>query len=103
MRHQPTEVEDGFWQILRHRRLDGHKFRRQHPIGHYIVDFVCLSSRLIVELDGTQHAENAYDAARDAYLRSQGFRMMRVWNSDVLFRQDSVLEAIWATLQEPSP
>ncbi|WP_299742705.1 endonuclease domain-containing protein [Devosia sp.] len=103
MRHKPTEAEDRFWQILRHRRLDGHKFRRQHPVGNYILDFVCLSSHLIVELDGSQHADNAYDVARDTYLRAQGFRLLRFWNNDILARPEHILEAVWAALQEPMP
>ena len=99
MRHKPTEAEDRFWQILRHRRLDGHKFRRQHPVGNYILDFVCLSSHLIVELDGSQHADNAaYDVKRDNFLRANGFRVLRFWNADVLHRTESVLDTIFEAL-----
>jgi len=90
MRRAATEAEDRLWQELRSRRLDGIKFRRQYPIGHAIADLVCLKSRLIVEIDGTQHAENAYDGKRDADLRARGFRVLRFWNDDVLRDLNSV-------------
>ena len=77
MRHGPTEAERKLWHLLRDRRFSGFKFRRQVQIGRYIVDFVCPAKRLIVEVDGGQHAENAYDAARDAWLMAEGFRIRR--------------------------
>ena len=74
LRNNPTEVEKVLWRHLRMWQLDGYKFRRQQPIGNYIVDFVCLESRLIVELDGGQHMEQSdYDSDRDNWLRAQGF------------------------------
>ena len=84
---------------LRRRQLGGFKFRRQHPIGRYICDFVCLEAAVIVELDGSQHVTDApYDANRDAFLRSTGFRVLRFWNGDVLSRTDSVVETIFEAL-----
>jgi very-short-patch-repair endonuclease len=96
MRHGPTEAEDRLWHELRSRRLDGIKFRRQYPIGNAIGDFVCLKARLVVEIDGTQHAESAADARRDAALRARGFRVLRFWNDDVLRELNSVCDTIIA-------
>lgn len=102
-----TDAERRLWQALRGRRLGGLKFRRQVPLGRYIVDFVCLQRGLVIELDGGQHAEQVgYDRLRDAWLRSQGFVVLRFWNHDVLRQTDAVLERIrlWLEEQErPSP
>ncbi len=102
-----TEAEQRLWRELRGRRFEGLKFRRQKPLGHYIVDFVCLERSLVVELDGGQHAEQVvYDRQRDAWLNSQGFVVLRFWNHDVLQQTDTVLERIrlWLEEQErPSP
>jgi len=77
------------------RQMHGHKFRRQFPVGSYIVDFVCLEARLIVEVDGGQHADEAYgDVKRDAWLKAQNFRVLRYWNNQVLNGLDGVLEDI---------
>jgi very-short-patch-repair endonuclease len=104
MRSNPTEAEHRLWQILRAKRFAGYKFRRQLPIDFYIVDFICLSERLIIELDGSQHADSAHDAKRDAYLRSQGFRIIRVWNNDLFTNEEGVGELIAsALLAAPSP
>jgi very-short-patch-repair endonuclease len=84
MRRDPTEAERRMWRILRDRRLGSLKFRRQEPIGPYIVDFVCFERKLIIELDGSQHAENAHDAQRDTWFTSRGFTVLRFWNSEVL-------------------
>jgi very-short-patch-repair endonuclease len=100
MRSTPTEAERRLWLLVRDRRLAAYKFRRQVPIGRYIVDMLCAKSRLIVELDGSQHAENAYDAGRDAWLAAQGFRVLRVWNGDLLAHPDGIVELIWSKLQE---
>jgi very-short-patch-repair endonuclease len=94
MRHEPTEAEQVMWRLLRSRRFEGLKFRRQVPIGRYIADFVCLSPRLIIECDGGQHADNAYDAARDAWFEVQGFRVMRFWNDAVVSETDGVAEML---------
>ncbi len=81
MRHKPVTMEKLFWSEVRNRKLGGYKFKRQFPIGHYIVDFVCAEHKLIVELDGPFHASRAeYDAARDAFLEAQGFRVLRFPN-----------------------
>jgi very-short-patch-repair endonuclease len=74
MRHEPTEAERKLWQILRRRSLGAFEFRRQEKLGHFIVDFVCFERGLIVELDGSQHADNSYDRPRDTWLRSRGFQ-----------------------------
>ena len=87
------------WRVLRAKRLEGWKFRRQVKIDHYIVDFICFERCLIVEADGSQHAENAYDQARDAYLDVQGFRVLRFWNNDVLANPEGTLTAILAALE----
>jgi very-short-patch-repair endonuclease len=100
MRSAPTDAERRLWSLLRDRRLSEHKFRRQFPIGPYIVDFVCLDARLIVEADGSQHAENTYDESRDNYLRQQGFRILRIWNNDILTRPDSVLDHVWRSINQ---
>lgn len=85
LRRNPTDTERLLWQKLRYWQVDGCKFRRQQPVGPYIVDFVCLEKRLIVELVGGQHAERAnYDGDRDAWLRDQGFVVLRFWNNDVM-------------------
>jgi very-short-patch-repair endonuclease len=84
MRRQPTEAEAALWRILRNRRLSMLKFRRQAPIPPYIADFVCFEHRLIVEADGSQHAENIRDKKRDAFLDAHGFTVLRFWNSDIL-------------------
>jgi very-short-patch-repair endonuclease len=103
MRREPTEAEHALWLLLRNWRLAAYKFRRPVPIDHFIADFVCFTARLIVEADGSQHADNAYDWARDTYLKAQGFRLLRLWNNDILARPEQVLEAVWAALQEPTP
>ena len=96
MRGAPTEAEQRLWRLLRDRRLSGLKFRRQVPIGPYVVDFLCVGARLIVEADGSQHAENRRDAARDAYLASEGWTVLRFWNHEVLRNRNNVLETILA-------
>ncbi|OGB90346.1 MAG: hypothetical protein A3H39_09345 [candidate division NC10 bacterium RIFCSPLOWO2_02_FULL_66_22] len=95
LRKNPTEAERSLWKHLRLRQLEGEKLRRQQPLGRYVVDFVCLEKRLIVELDGGQHAEQvASDAERTAWLESQGFRVVRFWNHHVLNDIEAVKEAI---------
>ncbi|TAJ98074.1 MAG: endonuclease domain-containing protein [Reyranella sp.] len=102
LRNNATEPERVLWNRLRRRQLAGLKFRRQHEIGRYICDFVCLEASMIVELDGSQHVTDApYDANRDAFLRSAGFRVLRFWNGDVLSQTDSVVETIYEALYRP--
>ena len=84
MRGAPTDAELRLWRLLRDRRLSGFKFRRQVPVGPYIVDFLCVGAKLIVEADGSQHAESLRDTIRDAYLESQGWKVLRFWNNEVL-------------------
>ena len=102
MRSAPTEAEHRLWQILRAKRLSGYKFKRQLPIDSYIVDFACLRQRLIVEADGGQHG-GGYDDRRDAYLRNQGFRLLRFWNNDIFNNEEGVLLTILDALAPPLP
>ena len=90
-----TDAEQALWRHLRERQLDGYRFRRQVPIGRYIVDFVCLEKRLIVEVDGGQHAINQDDdKIRDTWLEKEGYRVLRFWNNDVLSNRNGVLQRI---------
>ncbi|RAZ90137.1 hypothetical protein DPM33_15015 [Mesorhizobium hawassense] len=102
MRSEPTEAEDRLWQELRGRRLDKIKFRRQVPIGRFVADFVCAEARLIVEIDGSQHAESRRDQERDAELKASGFRVLRFWNDDVLRELDAVCDTIIAFVRDVS-
>ena len=102
MRHAPRDAEHRLWQILRARRLSSFKFRRQMPIASFIVDFVCLGRRLIVEADGGQHGEDV-DAGRDFYLKTQGFRVLRFWNNDIFTNEEGVIERILEALEAPLP
>jgi len=103
LRKSMTDAERKLWRGLRMRQLHGHKFRRQFPIGAYIVDFVCLDARLIIEVDGGQHADDEYgDADRDAWLRLQNFRVLRYWNNQVLNELDAVLQDIARSLGDVS-
>jgi very-short-patch-repair endonuclease len=103
MRAAPTDAEHRLWQHLRAGRLPGFKFRRQQPMGNFIVDFVCLEARLIVELDGGQHNGSASDVRRDERLASQGFVVLRFWNNEVFESLEGVVERILAQLQQPHP
>ncbi|MGN6153211.1 MAG: endonuclease domain-containing protein [Lysobacteraceae bacterium] len=104
LRRQQTDAERALWQYVRDRRLLDRKFRRQHAIGRFVADFVCLEARLIVEVDGSQHLDRAaYDDARTRWLETQGFRVIRFRNDDVLLRMDDVLTAIVAALAAPHP
>ena len=101
LRRHSTEAERAFWSQVRNRKLGGYRFRRQVPIGPYIVDFVCPSAKLVVEVDGGQHQERiADDDQRTRWLESKGYRMFRVWNSDVLRNVVGVLTAVLAELNE---
>jgi very-short-patch-repair endonuclease len=103
MRREPTDAERKLWSILRAKRLQGWKFKRQQQIDHYIADFVCFGERLIIEADGSQHAENLADEIRTSYLERQGFRVLRFWNNDILTNPDGVATAILAALETPLP
>ena len=102
LRNNLTEAEKYLWYVLRLKDL-GVKFRRQAVIGRYIVDFVCYERRLIVEVDGGQHADSEYDKERDEWLRGQGFKILRFWNNDILENREGVLENIIEHLQSPLP
>ena len=101
MRREPTDAEAAMWRLLRDRRLALFKFRRQVPFQNFILDFVCFDQRIVIEIDGSQHASSERDAARDAVLTSENFRVSRYWNNDVLQRPTEVLEDILAKLAEP--
>jgi len=100
LRRQSTKAELKLWNRIRSRSIDGCKFVRQEPIGPYIVDFVCRERRLIIEVDGGQHATDERDAVRDQWLADHRYRVLRFWNNDVLGNIDGVLETIAAALDE---
>jgi very-short-patch-repair endonuclease len=96
LRKRMTDAEQLLWRNLRSRNMSGLNFRRQHCIESFIADFACVEKKLIIEVDGGQHAENtAQDADRTAYLNSQGWTVMRFWNNEVLQTTEAVLEAIY--------
>ena len=100
LRSNLTEAEQKLWYHLRAHRFMGRKFKRQKPLGCYVVDFICLEEKLIIELDGGQHAENLeYDQERDAWLRSQGFTVLRFWTNELMNETESVLERIRLALE----
>ena len=103
LRRDPTDAERALWRHLRRRQMDGHKFRRQQAIGRFIVDFVCLERRLVVEVDGGQHGDEqaGYDCRRTTWLRLEGYRVLRFWNGDVLREPEGVVEVIRRELAEP--
>jgi very-short-patch-repair endonuclease len=97
LRREQTDVERKLWFALRNRQFHGCKFRRQQPVGPYVVDFVSFESRLVIELDGSQHGSDdavAYDQARTRYLETDGFRVLRFFNHELNANFDGVLEAI---------
>lgn len=99
LRRKQTEPEQKLWYYLRGHRFEGIKFKRQKPIGRYIVDFICVKKNLIIELDGSQHMEQTnYDRVRDEWLHQQGYKVIRIWNNDVMNRIEQVLEFIWQEL-----
>jgi very-short-patch-repair endonuclease len=99
LRKTPTDAERTMWQALRGKQIEGFRFRRQRPIGKYIVDFVCLDAKLVVELDGGQHAEQLqYDKRRTVALKKEGFRVLRFWNNEVFENLAGVLEMVRAEL-----
>ena len=96
-----THAERVMWQRFRNRQLGGLKFRRQKPIGPYIVDFTCLERKLIIEVDGGQHAlKMSADTIRGEFLKKKGYRILRFWNHDVLKDTDAVLEQILMELKK---
>jgi very-short-patch-repair endonuclease len=104
LRAKATDAEMKLWRLLRSRRLASLKFRRQVPIGVWIVDFVSFEQRLIIEADGSQHAESERDKGRDYDLSERGFRILRSWNNNILMRSQSVMETIVDFVaRSPSP
>ena len=103
LRRNMTDAEALLWRHLRAHRLDGQKFRRQQALGPYIVDFVHFGARVIVEADGGQHNESVKDEVRDAWLRNEGFQVLRFWNDQILQDTDRVLEMIWAAVTAAAP
>jgi very-short-patch-repair endonuclease len=104
LRREQTDVERKLWFALRDRQFHGFKFRRQQPIGPYVVDFVCFEAKLVIELDGEQHgdaAHDAYDRARTERLAADGFRVIRFWNNEMSENFDGVLEGIARALGLP--
>jgi primosomal protein N' (replication factor Y) len=104
LRRDMTDAERRLWSRLRDHRLEGWSFRRQHPIPPYVVDFACADARLIIEVDGGQHAGSRGDARRDQVLNGLGWRVLRFWNNDVLVNTEAVLATVLAALgPHPNP
>lgn len=103
LRQNLTDAERVLWGHLRAHRFQGQKFRRQQPLGPYILDFVHFGAKLVIEADGGQHAESTRDSARDAWLASEGFRVLRFWNDQNLKETEAVLEVILQALAEAAP
>ena len=103
LRRESTSAELRLWNRLRSRAIDGHKFVRQQPIGRYVVDFICRERRLVIELDGGQHADNPRDLIRDQWLCEHNYRVLRFWNNDVMSNMDGVLETIAEALRTDAP
>jgi very-short-patch-repair endonuclease len=99
LRRHMTDAEAKLWRMLRGRRFVAFKCRRQVPFRSYILDFVCFEAKIVVEVDGSQHADSKADSTRDALLRAEGFRTLRYWNSDVLLHPDVVAEDIFSRLR----
>ena len=103
LRRDMTDAERRVWARLRHNQLGGFRFRRQHPLGPFVVDFVCLEQKLVVELDGGQHAEAVdADASRTRWLNDRGYRVLRFWNHQVFEEWDVVEAEVWRLLNDPS-
>ena len=104
MRTTSAKTEACLWARLRNRSLAGFKFRRQHPIGRYIVDFVDLENKIVVEVDGGQHASSrTYDAVRDQWLSVEGYKVLRFWDNEVFMNLEGVLQTIRDALVTPHP
>ncbi|MDE0146573.1 MAG: endonuclease domain-containing protein [Nitrospira sp.] len=104
LRQHSTDAEQALWKHLRNRQLAGYKFRRQVPLGKYIADFVCFERKIVIEVDGGHHQEQAlYDTDRTTWLESQGFQVLRFWNHEILAEAEAVQEALLVALQQSSP
>jgi very-short-patch-repair endonuclease len=103
LRRRLTDSERLLWRHLRSKQIEGNKFRRQEPLGKYVVDFVCHEKRIVIEVDGSQHSiDKGIDKARDKWLKEQRYNVLRFWNNEVLTNVDGVLEVIRNTLLSPS-
>ncbi|MFH1902940.1 MAG: DUF559 domain-containing protein [Candidatus Omnitrophota bacterium] len=103
LRNNSTEAEKRLWQHLKYKQMDGLKFRRQQPVGNYIVDFINFEKMVVIEVDGGQHADNQHDTERDKWLHQNGFIVLRFWNNDVLENTEGVVEIIKQILSPPLP
>ena len=104
LRNNMTDAEQRLWRHLRRGQMGGFKFRRQHPFGDYILDFVCLEANLVIELDGGQHvSRREKDRYRTLFLERPGFQVLRFWNHEVLHELECVKAAIWQALHIPPP
>ena len=103
LRNNMSDAEQALWHLLRGRQISGLKFRRQHPFGNYILDFVCLENRLVIEVDGGQHGQAGYGENRTQKLQAAGFRVLRFWDNEVLKEIESVKEKIWLVVQDLQP
>ena len=106
LRHADTWAERLLWSWLRDHRFSDYKFRRQQPLGTYVLDFYCVEAKLVIELDGSQHGHPTHhraDAARDTWLNEQGIRVLRFWNGRLRREKEAVRNAIWQALQERAP
>jgi len=104
LRKDFTDTERLLWKYLRAKQMEGCKFRRQEPIGSYIVEFVCQEKRIIIEVDGGQHSvEREKDNKRDTWLEGQGYKVLRFWNDEVLTNTKGILEVIRDYLNHPPP
>ena len=103
LRKYSTDTEQHLWRHLRNRQIEGFKFRRQQPVGGYVVDFVNLEKKVVVELDGGQHALDPGDKIRDEWLRAEGYKVLRFWDNQVFSNLEGVLENIRNALLTPHP
>jgi very-short-patch-repair endonuclease len=103
LRKNSTDTEEHLWRYLRDRQIEGFKFRRQQPVGSYVVDFVNLEKKVVVELDGGQHAFDPGDKTRDEWLRTEGYKVLRFWDNQVFSNLEGVLESIRDALFTPHP
>ena len=104
LRREMTDAERRLWRVLRSRQLERYKFRRQQPMRWYILDFVCFSHRLAIEVDGGQHVDAVeYDKRRTRFLEREGFRVLRFWNREILENAEAVCQQILEALREPRP
>ena len=103
LRKRPTDTEAYLWRHLKNRQMQDFKFRRQQPIGRYVVDFVSLEKRLVIEVDGGQHDSNPDDNIRDEWLRDEGYNVLRFWDNEVFSNLEGVLETIRDSLLTPHP